>query len=263
MTDLLLAEDYITISAIKPILQHIFEDLLKSKESDTTLTKDMQKIIKDDLEERYSSARGEINLVVNVANFIDPCFKADYLSEDELALVKEEIIVDIDVMDVMDHGSLCDSDTTEEPQQQHQRDADEEPSDTEVTEPPKKRSKTDKLAKGQVKLGQIFKKLKEQKTSTPSTTGIITVSEKPEFELDHYVKSPMADPKSDPLEWWKINNIHYPLLAKIAKKYLSIRATSCPSERLFSFSGKIVSTLRNNLKPEKVNMLVFLSKNLK
>ena len=142
----------------------------------------------------------------------------------------------------MDHNS----DTSEEPQQQHQKDADEEPSDTEVTEPPKKKSKTDKLAKGQVKLGQIFKKLKEQKTSTgstPSTTGIITVSEKLEFELDHYIKSPMTDPESDPLEWWKINNIHYPLLAKIAKKYLSICATSCPSERLFSSSGKIVSTL--------------------
>ena len=119
MTDLLLAEDYVTISAIKPMLQHIFEDLLKSKEGDTTLTKDMQKIIKDDLEVCYSSAREKINLVMSVANFINLCFKADYLSEDELALVKEEIIVDIDVMDVMDHDSLCDSDTTEEPQQQH------------------------------------------------------------------------------------------------------------------------------------------------
>ena len=113
MTNLLSAEDYVTISAIKPMLQHIYEDLLKSNEGDTTLTKDMQN------EVRYSSARKEINLVVNVANFIiDSHFKADYLSENELALVKEEIIFDIDVMDVMDHGSLCDSDTTEEPQQQ-------------------------------------------------------------------------------------------------------------------------------------------------
>ena len=36
-----------------------------------------------------------------------------YLSEDELALVEEEIIVYIDVMGVMDQGSLCD--TSEEP----------------------------------------------------------------------------------------------------------------------------------------------------
>ena len=115
------------------------------------------------------------------------------------------------------------------------------------------------------KLGQIFKKLREQKASSPSTsgTGTMTVPEKLESEIDHYIKSPVADSESDPLQWWKINYVHYPFLAKIAKKYLSISATSCPSERPFSSSGKIVSTLRNNLKPEKVNMLVFLSKNIK
>ena len=37
----------------------------------------MQKVIKDDLEARYSSASGEINLVMNLANLTDPCFKAD------------------------------------------------------------------------------------------------------------------------------------------------------------------------------------------
>ena len=121
MTDLLSGEDYVTISAIKPMLQHIFEDVLKSEENDTTLTKDMRKIIKDDLEVHYSSASGEINLVMNIANFVDPRFKEDYLSEDELALVKEEIAVDIDIMDVMDHNSQGDRN---EEEQQHQKDAD-------------------------------------------------------------------------------------------------------------------------------------------
>ena len=105
MTDLLSGEDYVTISAIKPMLHHIFEDILKSEENDVSLTKDMKKIIKDDLEGRYSSANGEINLIMNLSNFIDPRFRADYLSDDELALVKEEITVDIDVMDMMDHDS--------------------------------------------------------------------------------------------------------------------------------------------------------------
>ena len=112
-------------------------------------------------------------------------------------------------------------------------------------------------------MSQIFKKLKEQKASTPSTSEIVTVSEKLESEIDHYIKSSMADPECDPLECWKINNVYYPFLAKTAKTYVPICATGCPSERLFSSSGKIVSTLRNNIKPEKVNMLVFLSKNLK
>ena len=41
-------------------------------------------------------------LVLNLSNLH---FRADYLSDDELALVKEEITVDIDVMDMMDYDS--------------------------------------------------------------------------------------------------------------------------------------------------------------
>ena len=104
------------------MLQHNFEDVLKSEENDTTLTKDIRKIIKHNLEIYYAcSASGEISLVMNMANFVDPHFKADYLNEDELALVKEKIAIDIDVMDVMDHNSQED---TNEGQQQDQRNAD-------------------------------------------------------------------------------------------------------------------------------------------
>ena len=99
------------------MLHHIFEDILKSEEDNVSLTKDMRKIIKDDLEGRYSSASGEINLIMNLANFIDPRFRADYLSDDELALVKEEITVDIDVMDHNSQDNIND-------EQQHQQDID-------------------------------------------------------------------------------------------------------------------------------------------
>ena len=134
MTDLLSGKDYVTISAIKPMLYHIFEDILKSEEDDVSLTKDMRKFIKDDLEGRYSNANGETNLIMNLSNFIDPRFRADYLSDDELALVKEEI------MDMMDHDSQ--GKTNDE--QQHQQDIDvvdcDRPSNE--CEPPKKKSKT-------------------------------------------------------------------------------------------------------------------------
>ena len=40
---------------------------------------------------------------MNLANFVDPHFKADFLSENNLALVKEEIIVDVGVVNIMDY----------------------------------------------------------------------------------------------------------------------------------------------------------------
>ena len=42
-----------------------------------------------------------------------------------------------------------------------------------------------------------------------------------------------------PLEWWKENCQKLPLLAKLAKEYLWVPATSVPSERAFSLTGYI------------------------
>ena len=52
-------------------------------------------------------------------------------------------------------------------------------------------------------------------------------------------------------------------MAKLAKKYLSIPATSVRSERVFSSGGYIVNNFRSRLLPEHVNLLVFLANNLK
>ena len=67
---------------------------------------------------------------------------------------------------------------------------------------------------------------------------------------------------SNPLEWWKKNEMKFPALAALAKKYLSVQATSASSERIFSRARRIVTTDRNRLDPQIVGCLLYISENL-
>ncbi len=64
-----------------------------------------------------------------------------------------------------------------------------------------------------------------------------------------------------PLEWWRVHCSDYPHIWKVAERILAIPATSAPSERVFSAAANIVDKKRVRLKPEKVDILVFLRGN--
>lgn len=82
-------------------------------------------------------------------------------------------------------------------------------------------------------------------------------------ELDLYASlPPLTSKDDDPLAWWKANCQNFPCLAQLAKRYLSIPATSVASERAFSGAGNVVTAKRNCLKPATVNQLCFLAANL-
>jgi len=52
---------------------------------------------------------------------------------------------------------------------------------------------------------------------------------------------PDGAPPPDPLQWWATNKRTFPHLAKMARCYLAVTATSVPSERAFSRGGSIVT----------------------
>lgn len=95
-----------------------------------------------------------------------------------------------------------------------------------------------------------------EKTSSQSLTG-------PHSEMKRYfTEESHASREEDPLMWWKEHAAQYPRIKELAKKYLCSPASSVPSERLFSKAGELISLRRSNLSENKVNMILFLNKNL-
>ena len=64
-----------------------------------------------------------------------------------------------------------------------------------------------------------------------------------EYTILHH---PILDVESHPLEWLKAPEKQFPLLGRLARRYLCICATSVPSERVFSDGGNIVTSLRTH-----------------
>lgn len=165
--------------------------------------------------------------LLELASFLDPRFKAKYVTD-------EESIKDI----IRNDGILIyQSTSTSDPLQ----------SSSAPQPPPAKKKRT---------LGSLLKLSESEDACSPVQ---VSPDEMMESELTKYLHETKLDVESDP---WKLHAPSYPLMSNVSKKYLAIPATSASSERLFSRSRKIVTPLRASLKPDKVDMLVFLSKNV-
>lgn len=77
-------------------------------------------------------------------------------------------------------------------------------------------------------------------------------------EIDMYVRSGIEPMKSDIFQYWETQKSTYPFLYQAAVKLLPRLATSLPSERLFSKTGRILSESRSSLDPDRVNRIIFL-----
>jgi hypothetical protein len=90
-------------------------------------------------------------------------------------------------------------------------------------------------------------------------------NEESEFsEVDRYLDvrlTPVAQPNENPWTWWNMRRTEFSILSKLANKYLSIPATSVPSERLFSDAGNQITSKRTRLSSEIVNKILFLKRN--
>jgi len=222
-TDALSSEKTVTASAVKPVLDLLTTDLLLPAQEDTELTCRIKRKMTEVLEKKYSAPSTQ--KLLEKASFLDPRYKNSTPSEE----LRDALLEEMMEIPEQDDGA-----------------AQPRPS-TPTGGGDKKR-----------KLADLLGKKRNQTQSTPIPKRL-----RADTELTKYLQEEAMDSHSDPLAWWRDNQSRYPLLAKIARKYMAICATSTASERVFSAAGNIVTPLRASLKPDRVNMLVFLARNSK
>ncbi|XP_056445916.1 E3 SUMO-protein ligase ZBED1-like isoform X2 [Gadus chalcogrammus] len=231
-TDALSSEKYVSVSFVKPVLHLFRSSILKVQDDESDLTCTIKNKIMTYLDDKYNDPLTQE--LLNVASLLDPRFKLSYTSEDDVGPIQTRLILE---MGRTAHAAMAELGQTDP----HGETAED------VTHPKKKKT-----------LGSFFK-------TTEGTTPRPSPEQQQQAiasELQSYLQSGNLDTEEDPLSWWREHQRLYPRLAKLAKKYLCIPATSSPSERVFSTGGNLVTCLRSSLMPEIVDRLVFLAKNL-
>lgn len=79
-------------------------------------------------------------------------------------------------------------------------------------------------------------------------------------QIEEFIRT-CSELNPSPLIFWSNNEQKFPLLAKLAKKYLSVQASSAAVERMFSIAGHIFSIKRRRMTTTLFMSLVFLKLN--
>lgn len=244
-TDALSGEDYVSVSYVKPVLHLLKVNILSLNDEDTELTKTMKTTILAYLTDKYQDPTTDD--LLDMASLVDPRFKTQYIDKEKIEGIQTRAVSELESLLTIQYPTSSDQQPTSSTSTSTSQSPDEDQT------PPKKAKKS---------LASFLKVSGVVSASATTTSASSSLKEAIEGELKGYLSTPNAESEVDPLEWWKVHEANFPRVSHLARKYLCIPATSAPSERAFSTGGNIVTCQRATLKPDKVNQLVFLSKNL-
>ncbi|KAJ8380238.1 hypothetical protein SKAU_G00010160 [Synaphobranchus kaupii] len=236
-----------TISVIAPLHAQLLSDTVSTIE-DSPLVKEIKRTIHEDLSKRYKST--EEKNILYVASALDPRFKSMlFLSPPDVQETYAKVVSKAAaLMEDADVGMETDDD--EEGGSTEQSAAADDTSDDNENDPHTPKRRKSALAD---LLGQTFKDTRAPLLSPTS------IAEK---EVKQYQDAPPLPLSDDPLAWWKSQAHSYPLLAKLAQRYLCVPGTSVSAERIFSTAGDIITSQRSALTSEHADQLLFLKKNM-
>ena len=78
-------------------------------------------------------------------------------------------------------------------------------------------------------------------------------------ECDQYLSIRAISARSDPLVWWQQNENRFPHIAKMAKQYLGVLATSASVQRVFSGVGLTSADLHKNMKDSTLESICWIN----
>ena len=83
-----------------------------------------------------------------------------------------------------------------------------------------------------------------------------------QIEIQAYLNShPTAEEEENPLVFWQHSHSRFPSIAAVARKYLSLTASSVPVECMFSTIGLLANGKRSSLSPTSINYICFIHDN--
>ena len=209
----MISTDTASISVLIPLVKILQKAL--NKHDDDPGIQTMKTEMLTSLERRFDDI--EESELLLIATCLDPRFKDKFFSSEVKGLARKCVI-----------DNIADTDVEVEPQSKRPRT--ESSNDSSVD------------AASTSKVWECFTEILHDCGATTDNDG------GKEVMVDQYFSEPLIDhKKGNPYTWWHNNQLRYPLLAKLAKRYLCSPPTSVPSERLFSGAGILYDERRNRL----------------
>jgi hypothetical protein len=89
-----------------------------------------------------------------------------------------------------------------------------------------------------------FNRLSSPSDDDDAFNRLSSPSDDDDDDLHRYKSARILAFGTDPLQWWKDNEHHYPVFKHLAFTYLAAPASSAANERLFSIAGNVINEER-------------------
>lgn len=233
-------ELYPTASSVIPFLDTIFDDLKKLSRDLKTV--EGRKFVNNLLQNFKSNRRFpdgyKSTAPYNILTLLDPRHADLYFNEDQSKLAFNELWI-ADIYNEIRMELEDDSQSQTDPLSQSQ-------SESTNSEP------QDSFSKRRAQL--LARKKVNNPPQAASSRGL---KGRLKEELERYLKfRGSLNLKENPMDWWRIQQQNFPLLAMFWKANSSFPATSTSAERAFSMDGMILEPKRQNLLPDRTGDMI-------